>query len=177
MCPRPGKTQQLLSVHRNSQVQPQGSPGGGPTQDAGRWAKPAPLSPLQRMRADRDRQGPAFGSVHAGRKSPSKRSSLGHHFKTDKSRQCERWSAGRGNPSWDPQGPPEEGDGTRGRGRHLGKGTPPGQGDVPKGTHLRKGTPPEEGDPPGEGRAKGLTKAARAGGTARGSRRAGGREA
>lgn len=37
---------------------------------------------------------------------------------------------------------PEEGDGTRGRGRHPGKGT-----------HLRKGMPLDEGDPPGEGDA------------------------
>lgn len=46
-----------------------------------------------------------------------------------------------------------------------------------KGIHLGKGMPPGEGDTPEEGRAKGLTKAARAGGTARGSRRAGGRDA
>lgn len=140
MCPRPGKTQQLLSVHRVTSAASRAAPAGGPTQDAGRWAKPAPLSPLQRMRAD-PRQTEAY--LWQRTRWQEKPQPGGRHWgitsKTDKSRQCERWSAGRGNPSWDPQGPPEEGGRHLGRRRHLGKGP------IPKGTHLRKGTPPEEG--------------------------------
>ena len=137
---------------------PRATPGGcsqvgprvwGRTEGTALPAKPAALWPLQRTwltETDQDRRGPALSSLHSSRKTPNKQSSLGHHFKADKADKCAGWSGGRLNPSWDPQGPPEEGRATWGRGHHLGKGVPPGEGDATWGRacHLRKGTPPGE---------------------------------